>query len=162
MRLFHSTEGGSIMLGKKALIAAIAVGTLGLMATGPASAAGLFLPWILGRHVVGAVLGLATLPLAVASSMAQPMAPYPSAPGYGGTPGYGARPSYYPGPSAYYSRPPAYYAGPSYYRPPVSYPRSAPRFYEPARGYSAARTRYTGGYGAHVPNQPGRFAYRRR
>jgi hypothetical protein len=151
------------MLGKKALVAAIAVVTLGLTATAPASAAGLFLPWILGRHVVGAVVELATLPLAVASSMAQPAAPYPSAPSYGAAPGYGARASYYPGTPAYYARPPADYAGPSgYYRPPVSYARSAPRFYEPPRGYSAQRTRYTGGYGAHVPYQPGRFAYRRR
>jgi hypothetical protein len=143
------------MLGKKVLVAAIAVGTLGLTATAPASAVGPFLPWILGRHLVGAVVGLATLPLAVASTMAQPATPYP-APGYGGAPGYGARPSCYAGP-------PAYYAGPSgYYRPPVSYARSAPRFYEQARGYSAPRTRYTGGYGAHVPYQPGRFAYRRR
>jgi hypothetical protein len=151
------------MLGKKALVAAIAVGTLGLIAVAPASAVGPFLPWILGRHVVGAVVGLATLPLAVASSMVQPAAPYPSAPGYGGAPGYGVRPSYYAGPPAYYARPPSYYAGPSsYYRPPVSYARSAPRFYEPARGYSAPHTRYTGAYGAHVPYQPGRIAYRRR
>jgi hypothetical protein len=151
------------MLGKKALVAAIAVGTLGLIAAAPASAVGPFLPWILGRHVVGAVVGLATLPLAVASSMVQSAAPYPSAPGYGGAPGYGVRPSYYAGPPAYYARPPSYYAGPSsYYRPPVSYARSAPRFYEPARGYSAPHTRYTGAYGAHVPYQPGRIAYRRR
>src|ERR1700722_12258741 len=151
------------MLGKKALVAAIAVGTLGLAAAAPASAVGPFLPWILGRHVVGAVVGLATLPLAVASSMAQPAASYPSAPTYGAAPGYGVRPSYYRDAPAYYARPQAYYAGPpGYYRPPVSYVRPAPRFYEPARGYSASRTRYTGGYGAHVPYQPGRFAYRRR
>ena len=151
------------MVGKKALVAAIAVGTLGLMATAPASAVGPFLPWILGRHVVAAVVGLATLPLAVASSMGQPAAPYPSTPGYGGAPGYGSQPGYYGGSPAYYTRPPGYYAGPSgYYRPLVPYARSAPRFYEPPRGYSAPRPRYTRGYGAHFPYQPGRSAYRRR
>jgi hypothetical protein len=151
------------MLAKKSLVAAVAIGTLALGTAAPASAVGPFFPWILGRHLVGAVVGLATLPLAVASSMAQPAAPYPPAPSYGGPPGYVAPPGYYGGPPAYYSRPPAYYAPQQgYYRPPVSYARSGPRFYEPPRGYSGPRTGYTGGYGAHVPYQPGRIAYRRR
>jgi hypothetical protein len=155
-------DGGSNMLAKKSLVAAIAVGALALTAAAPASAVVPFFPWILGRHLVGAVVGLATLPLAVASSMA-PAAPYPPAPGYGGAPGYAVQSGYYSGPPAYYPRPPAYYAGPQgYYRPPVAYPRSAPRYYGPPRGYSAPHAGYTGGYGAHVPYQPGRFAYRRR
>jgi hypothetical protein len=151
------------MLARKSLVAAIAVGTLGLIAAAPAAAVGPFIPWILGRHLVGAVVGLATLPLAVASSMAQPAVPYPPAPSYGGTPGYITQPGHYSGAPGYYSRSPAYYAPPQgYNRPPSSYARAAPRFHEPLRGYSAPRARYTGGYGAHVPYQPGRFAYRHR
>jgi hypothetical protein len=151
------------MLGlKKQVIAAASVAALAFAPITPAAAAGLFLPWLLGRHLVAAAVGLATLPLAVASSASQPAAPYPPAPGYGGAPGYYPRPTYYGAPAPYYARPSAYYAGPQgYYRPAVSYAHSAPR-YEPARGYYPPRSRYTGPYGAHVSYQSGRFAYRRR
>jgi hypothetical protein len=144
------------MLGlKKPVIAAASVAALAFAPITPAAAAGLFLPWLLGRHLVAAAVGLATLPLAVASSASQPAAPYPPAPSYGGAPGYYPRPTYYGAPAPYY-------AGPQgYYRPAVSYARSAPR-YEPARGYYPPRSRYTGAHGAHVSYQSGRFAYRRR
>jgi hypothetical protein len=151
------------MLGlKKPVIAAASVVALALAPIAPAAAAGFLLPWILGRHVVGAVARLATLPLALASA-GQPAASYPPTPGNGGAPGYYAPPNYYAGPPTYYAPSPTYYAGPQgYYRTAGSYARSVPRSYEPPRGYSAPRTRYTGGYGAHVPYQSGRSAYRRR
>jgi hypothetical protein len=152
------------MLGvKKLVIAAASIAALALAPIAPAAAAGFFLPWILGRHVVAAAVGLATLPLAVASSVAQAAAPYPSTPSYGGVPGYYAPPNYDAGGAAYYARPPAYFTGQHgyYSRPAVSYGRTLPR-YEPPRGYYASRSRYTGAYGAHVPYQSGRSAYRRR
>jgi len=152
------------MLGlKKPVITAASIAVLALAPIAPAAAAGLFLPWILGRHVVAAAVGLATLPLAMASSVGQPAAPYPSTPGYGGVPGYYAPPNYYAGGAAYYARPPAYFTGPHgyYSRPAVSYGRTLPR-YEPPRGYYASRSRYTGAYGVHVPYQSGRSGYRRR
>jgi len=143
------------MLGlKKTVLAASAIAAL--MAAAPARALGLFLPWILGRHVVAAVVGLATLPLAVASSVGEPATSYPPPPAYGGPRGYYA-------PRNYYGPPPAYYTGnQGYYRPAAAYARSAPRYYGSSRGYYAPSTRYTGAYGAHVPNQSGRLSYRRR
>lgn len=155
------------MLGfKKTVLAAVSVVALSLAPLTPAAAGGLIVPWILGRHVVAAAVGLATLPFAIASAALfadQPAAPYPPTPEYGGGPsGVYAPPNYYARPPTYYAPPPAYYAGPQYYRPAGSYARSVPRFYEPSRGYYAPRTRYTGAYGAHVPYQSGRFAYRRR
>jgi hypothetical protein len=148
------------MLGlKKTALAAAGITALALAPITPAAAAGaLIVPWLIARHVVGAVVGLATLPLVVASLAAgQQAAPYPPTPDYGGSP------SYYPPPN-YYGRPPTYYAGSQrYYRPAVHYARAVPRFYETPRGYYAPHTRYTGAYGAHVPYQSGRFAdYRRR
>jgi len=146
---------------KKTILAAASVMALALAPVSPATAAGLFLPWLIGRHVVGAVVGLATLPLAVASALSadQPAAPYPQP----RDDGYGGRPSgYYPPPN-YFAPPTAYYAGPQrYYRSADFYGRSGPRFYQGPRGYYAPRTRYTGVYGAHVPSQSGRSAYRRR
>jgi hypothetical protein len=151
---------------KKTVFAASAVAALALAPVTPAAAAGL-VPWIVGRHVVEAVLGLATLPFAVASaalSADQPAAPYAPTPDYGGpSPGYYAPPNYYARPSVYYAPAPAYYAGrQTYYRPGVSYARPLPRFYEAPRGYYAPRSRYSASYGGHVPYRSGGFAYRRR
>jgi hypothetical protein len=150
---------------KKTIFAASAVAALALALAPvtPAAAAGL-VPWIVGQHVVGAVLGLATLPFAVASAVLspdEPAASYAPAPDYGGPPpGYYAPPNYYARPPAYYA--PAYYAGPqAYYRPGVSYARSLPRFYEAPRGHYAPRMRYSAPYGGHVSNRSGSFAYRR-
>ena len=148
---------------KKPVFAAVTGAALALAPITPAAAFGPFFPWILGRHVVGAVAALATLPLAVASSAGPAAAPYPPAPSYGGGPGYYPPPNYYAGAPAYYARSPTYYPRVSgYYRPATPYGRSAPQFYQASRGYSAPRPRYTGIYGAHVPNQSGRIAYRRR
>ena len=151
---------------KKAFFAASAVAALAFGPVAPAAAAGL-VPWIVGRHVVGAVLGLATLPFAVASaalSADQPATPYPPTPDYGGpSPGAYALPNDYARPPMYYAPAPAYYPGPqAYYRPRVLYARPMPRFYEAPRGYYAPRPRYTASYGAHVPYRSGSFAYRRR
>jgi hypothetical protein len=151
---------------KKTVFAASAVAALALAPVTPAAAVG-FLPWIVGRHVAGAVLGLATLPFAVASAALaadQPAAPYPPTPDYGGpSPGYYAPPNYYARPPVYYAAAPAYYAGrQTRYQPGVSYARPLPRFYEAPRGYYAPRSRYIASYGAHVPYRSGSFAYRRR
>jgi hypothetical protein len=152
---------------KKTVLAASAVAALALAPVTPAAAVGL-VPWIVGRHVVGAVLGLAMLPFAVASAALgadQPAAPYPPTPDYGGpSPGYSAPPNYYARPPVYYAPAPAYYARrQTYYQPGVSYARPLSRFYEaPRRGYYAPRSRYIASYGAHVPHRSGSFAYRRR
>lgn len=143
----------------KTVIAASAVAALALAPVTPAAAAGL-VPWIVGRHVVGAVLGLATLPFVVASAALaaeQPAAPYPPTPDYGGpSPGYYAPPNYYARPPVYYAPGPAYNAGrQTYYQPRVSYAR-------PSRGYYAPRSRFSASSGAHVPYRSGSFAYRRR
>jgi hypothetical protein len=116
-------------------------------------------PWGFGRGLVGAAVGLATLPLAIASaalSAGEPEAPY-QAPGY--TRGYGAPPAYYAAPPAYYSAPQAYYAPPRAYYPraPVYY--SSPRAYSAPRAYYAPRTAYYAGHGSY---HSGGYAYPRR
>jgi hypothetical protein len=144
--------------------------------------------WGLGRGLVGAVVGLATLPIVIASavlSAAIPDEPYQS-PGYeGGAPGY-APPSAYYGPpqQSYYAPPPAYYAPPqqSYYAPPPAYyappqrtyyappPAYYPRapVYSPApRAYYAPRTYYAAphpGYygGGQSSYRSGGYEYPRR
>ena len=152
--LWSSAKRGEIMLRfKRWAAAAVSIAALALAPIAPAHAVGPILPWLIARHVVGAVVGLATLPLAVASS---------AAPDYGGpASGYYPPPNYYAPPPRYYAPPPAYYAR-GYNGSAVSYARAAPRFYEPPRGYYAPRTRYTGFYGNHEPYQSGRLAYRRR
>src|ERR1700722_3205906 len=90
-------------------------------------------PWGLGRGLVGAVVGLATLPIAIASaalSATEPEAPYPyqSSPGYDGPRSYAPPPAYYAAPQTY-APPPAYYAQPrAYYYPraPVYSPAMRP------------------------------------
>ena len=146
---------------KRSILAAVAVAALTLVPIASASASPFIAPWLLGRHVIGAVVGLATLPLAIASAAGQPEGPYSAAPVYGGGPGYGVAPGYYPPAPMYYAPRSGYYPGPAaYYRPPAYYARS--RFYEAPRGYAAPRARYTSGYGGHVPSRSGSFGYRRR
>jgi hypothetical protein len=147
---------------KGSILAAVAVAALTLVPIASASASPFIVPWLLGRHAIGAVVGLATLPLAIASAAAgQPEGPYPAAPVYSGGPGYGGAPGYYPPAPVYYAPRSAYYPGTAgYYRPPGYSAR--PRFYEAPRGYAAPRARYTSGYGAHVPSRSGSFSYRRR
>ena len=109
----------------------------------------------LGGAAVGAVVGLLTLPLAIAAAVSSYDEPryeqdygppaYPSPP-----PAYYAppAPTYYAAPPpAYYGPAPAYYAPPAYYAAPVARYRPAPRYYAPSAGYAdrpgyAARPRY--------------------
>jgi hypothetical protein len=121
-------------------------------------------PLGLGRGLVGAVVGLATLPLTIISAAlaaSEPEAPEQASPGYAA----GGR-GYAP-PPAYYAAPPAYYAAPqSYYPPPRAYfPARGPVYYPAPRGYYApradARTYYAarpGNYGG--ANYGGRGVYR--
>ena len=119
-------------------------------------------PWLLGRGLLGAVVGLATLPIAIASaalSETEPEAPYQSSPAYGGPRSYAPPPAYYAAPQTYYAPPQAYYAPPrTYYsRAPVYSPAARP-YYAP-RAYYAPRPGYQGG---HASNRAGGYAYPRR
>ena len=62
---------------KRSIPAALAVAALSLLPIASASASPFIAPWLLGRHVIGAVVGLATLPLAIASAAGQAEGPYP-------------------------------------------------------------------------------------
>jgi hypothetical protein len=142
---------------KRTILFSFAVAALAMAPVAPASAV---VPWLLGRHVIAAVVGLATL-AAASSTPPAAQAPYSATPVYGG-PAYYAPPAYYARPS-YYPATPAYsYGAAYYYRPSASYARPVQRFYGAPRGYYAPGSRYTGFYGAHVPYQSGRSAYRRR
>src|ERR1700722_6750490 len=118
--------------------------------------------WGLGRGLVGAVVGLATLPLVIASAAIAASVPDP---GYASGAVDGPR-GYAPAPGVYAA--PAY-AAPPYYAPPVYYPRApvyypAPRAYYAPRGYAAPRAYagpasgrgYHGGYGS---DRSGGYAY---
>jgi hypothetical protein len=116
-------------------------------------------PWGLGRGLLGAVVGLATLPIAIASaalSATEPEAPYQSSPGYDGPRSY-APPAYYAAPQTY-APPLAYYAPPRAYYPraPVYSPATRP-YYAP-RAYYAPRPGY---YGGHASYRAGGYAYPR-
>jgi hypothetical protein len=88
----------------------------------------------LGGAIAGAIVGVVTLPFAIAAAAASEQPQYaapspayypPPAPYYGGVSGYYApayaRPQgyYYPRPGGYYAPPPPYYASPN--------PRAVPR-----------------------------------
>ena len=118
--------------------------------------------WGLGRGLLGAVFGLATLPIAIASaalSATEPEAPYQSSPGYTDQRGYAPPPAYYAAPQTYYAPPQAYYAPPrTYYaRAPIYSP--APRAYYAPHAYYAPRAGY---YGGHPSYGAGGYAYTRR
>jgi len=140
---------------KQTALTAIA-GALLCVPMAPAMAAGplLFVPWVLGGQVLGAVARLATAPF-VAASVAWSALP-PSA-AYSPSGGYYGPPSYYPPPSAYYG------GSRAYYPPVIAYPYySAPRYYGPPRGYYAPATRYSGYYGAQASYRSRNYPYRRR
>jgi len=106
-------------------------------------------PWGIGRGLVGAAVGLATLPLAIASAVvtggdARP--PYP-APAYAGGYGY----SYGYAPRAIYAAPPVYAVPRAAYYPP---PARA-YYYGPHPYYYAPRP----GYAVHGYYRPGGYAY---
>jgi hypothetical protein len=163
---------------KRAVIAAAAAASIACASIAPAEAGprgfGHLHPWGLGRGLVGAVFGLATLPLVIASAaIAASMPDTPAQPNYAqpnyAQPGYAQPPqtyyapqpqTYYAPPPAYYSAPPAYYGAPrAYYAPraPVYY--SAPRPYYAAHAYNAPRPGNYSGYGG---NHSGGYAYARR
>jgi hypothetical protein len=109
---------------KRALFATSAGLLITCLPVAPAAAGGPGLgihPWGFGHGILGAVFGLATLPLAIISAVvsagepAAAAAAYPAAPGY-----YPPRPAYYP-PMGYASAPRAYYAPRPYYAPRASY-----------------------------------------
>jgi hypothetical protein len=118
-------------------------------------------PWGLGRGLLGAVVGLATLPIAIASaalSAAEPEAPYRSSPGYEG-------PRSYAPPPAYYAAPQTYAPPQSYYAPPRAYYPRAPVYYSATRPNYAPRAYYAprpGYYGGHASYRAGGYAYPRR
>src|SRR5277367_3185440 len=135
---------------KRRVIAAAAAAAIACTAIAPVEAGprgfGHVHPWGLGRGLVGAVVGLATLPLVIASAAIA--ASVPDAP---------AQPNYAPPPQSYYAPPaPAYYAAPAYYGAPRAYyaPRapvyySAPRTYYAPRAYYAPRPGNYAGYGGY-------------
>jgi hypothetical protein len=121
------------------LVAAVALaGIPALPAVAGPPGYGHFHPWAPGRGLVGAVVGLATLPLAIAAATIGAVESVPYAAGYQGAPAYAP-------PPASYAAPRPYYATPYYPRPPVYY--SAPRGYYGPPGYYAARPGYNYSYG---------------
>ena len=163
---------------KQALLGSAVAAASACAPMAPAAAAvhgvGPLHPFGLGRGLVGAALGLATLPIVIASAALSAVASDgPQAPAYGGAPPayapgyapapvYAPPPAYYPAPRTYYAPVPAYYA-----RAPVYYPQ--PRAYYPApraayapRTYYAARPGYSGANSARVSYGSGRYAYAHR
>src|ERR1700726_3009432 len=143
-------------------MAAVAAITCAPIATAGAHGYGHLHSWGLGRGLLGAVVGLATLPIAIASaalSATEPEAPYQSSPGYDGPRGYAPPPAYYAAPQTYYAPPQAYYAPPRAYYPRAPAYAPATRPYYAPRAYYAPRTGY---YGGHPSYRAGGYAYPRR
>jgi hypothetical protein len=160
-RIDRILEWGSHVTRSKhtVLIAAAAVLVSGLSAPAfaAAPAATMILPWLIGRHVIAGVIGLATLASVAAAPPPAPYAPppaayyppryYPAPASYGPAPSYAA-PPYYTAPS-YYAAPryyptPGYYGGRPYARGPAYYPR--PQVY------------YRPSYGAHYYSPHGAYS----
>lgn len=120
-------------------------------------------PFGLGRGLFGAVLGVATLPLAIASAVLSAGADAASqGPGYVQQPAYAPRPAYYAAPPTYYAPRAAYYPrAPAYYPQPRAYYAPRPVYYAPGASY-APRPSYSGGYGSRVGYGAGGYAYWRR
>jgi hypothetical protein len=140
---------------KQSIIAAAAAALIACAPVGSAAAGGHGFgrahPWGIGRGLVGAVVALATLPVAIVAavvSAGEQAAPSPP-PAYGDGGGY-ASPASYPAPPVYYAPRPAYYPQATYYYP-------APRA-NVARPYYAPRPAYRAGYGY----RSGGYAYPRR
>ena len=141
-------------------IAALGSLALSLAPLAPATAAQ---PWQFGLGAVfaHAFLGVAALPLAIATAVAAQSAQSRDDRGSYASPQNYAPPAAY-APPAYYSAPPAYYAPPPavYYSPRPAYYPPAPRNYAPAVGYYGRPGGYsyygrpTGYYGA----RPGYYA----
>src|ERR1700722_18186146 len=122
---------------KQVILAGAAAAALACIPIVPAEAGihgGHFHPWLLGHGVVGAVLGLATLPLAIVSSVVEANeSQVPEPQPYSAPPPayYGRSPGYSPAPQAAYAPRPAYAPQP-YYAPQAYY---APQPYYAARSY---------------------------
>jgi hypothetical protein len=160
---------------RQVIFAATLAAAIACVPVTPAAAAihgGHFHPWLLGHGVLGAVLGLATLPLAIVSSVVESNESQGGEGSRGYAPGpapYAAPPPYYAPPPAYYPRTPAYYAAPQVNYAPRSY--YAPRpYYAPHPNYYAPRQNYRGGYGGgygggyagyggHGAYRPGGYGY---
>src|ERR1022692_334254 len=119
---------------KRAILAATAAAVIAFVPVAPAAAYGRgFGPlhaFGFGHGLIGAVFGLAVLPLAIASAVisAGEQAAPPAQP-YGAPYGY-APPAYAP-PAAYYG-PQVYYAPrPAYYRPAYGYSPAPRNYYGP-------------------------------
>jgi hypothetical protein len=153
---------------RQALFGSAVAAAIACAPTAPAAAAvhgvGPLHPFGLGRGLVGAVVGLATLPIVVASAALSAVASDgPQAPAYGSAPpAYAPPPAYYPAPRTYYAPAPTYYP-----RAPVYYPQ--PRAYYPAprvsyapRTYYAPRPGYYGAGGGRVSYGSGGYAYAHR
>ena len=142
------------MLKRQAFLGVAAAAAIALLPMAPAMANGHgFRPlhlFGLGHGLLGAAVALATLPLALASSVAasvgEPVAPNAS-PGYT-APAYGYAPAYGSTPPIAYARP--YYAPyPQYYAATRVAPRAAygPRgYYGPHTGYYGRGYYRAGGY----------------
>ena len=119
-------------------------------------------PWGLGRGLVGAVVGLATLPIAIAAaalSATIPEVPYQPSPGYDGPRSYAPPPAYYAAPQTYYAPPQTYYAPPpTYYSRAPVYSSAARPYYAP-RAYNAPYAPRPGYYGGHASFRAGGYAY---
>lgn len=155
---------------KQSIFAAAAAALIACAPVGSAAAGGHGFgrahPWGIGRGLVGAVVALATLPVAIVSAVvsAGEQAALSPPPAYGDG-GY-ASPASYPAPPVYYAPPPAYPAPPVYYAPrPAYYPQAT--YYYPApranvaRPYYAPRPAYRAGYG-YYGYRSGGYAYPRR
>ena len=143
-------------------MAAVAVIACAPVATAGAHGYGHLHSWGLGRGLLGAVVGLATIPIAIASaalSGTEPEAPYQSSPAYEGPRSYAPRPAYYAAPQTYYPPPQAYYAPPRAYYPRATAYSPAMRPYYAPRAYYAPRPGY---YGGHASSRAGGYAYPRR
>jgi hypothetical protein len=141
-------------------LAAAAI-TCAPIATAEAHGFGHLHPWGLGRGLLGAVVGLATLPIAIASvalSAIEPEAPYQPSAAYEGPRSYAPPPAYYAAPQAY-APPQAYYAPPRAYYPRATVYSPATRPYYAPRAYYAPRPGY---YGGHASYRAGGYAYPRR
>ena len=143
------------MLGLKHSILAVGSSVaLACLPVAPAAAHGhgFLHPWGIGRGLVGAVVAVATLPLAIAAAAlsVEPPEPYYQGPPQGY---YPQQPGYYAAPS-YYAAPPRYgYAPAPYYR------RESPGYYAP-RGYAGGRDGYHGSYRGNAPYRSGGSDYR--
>lgn len=100
-------------------------------------------PWGLGHGLIGAAVGLATLPIVVASAAISAVAP---------------EGPYAPPAAAYYPRPPVYYPARSSYAP-YAYAPYAPRTYYSPRPLYAPRPYYAPGHYGYSGGNAGRYAY---